>query len=361
MTCLFVIRVIGTRVDNVRCFKHVLGIISLSMNATPLSTSHIALQRRLHGLIGSSITPFDADDEVDLDVLRTNVALMAGWELSAVIASGGLGEFHSMTPAENLAVTEACVEAVGGSIPVIGSTGFGPKIAVQLARDCERAGAATLLVVPPYSPMVSAAGLADYYRAIADSCDLPLILYTRRTGDMFRPEFLSTLLADVPSIVAVMYHTQDIGTFLQARDLVERDHGPARVAWLTSAAEDVATAYAAAGAVGFTSSLSVFWPEAATALYRLLLDGRYMDYEQMRRRVVAPLVDFARETDSAAISVYKAAGDLLGYRCGPPRAPAKSLTADERDRLQELLDALAVPGAATRRVPRRRRPVAHAH
>ena len=107
------------------------------------------LKARLQGALAFPITPYRADGAVDLDGVRRNAAWLPGTGLAAIVAPSGTGELFGLSPDECSEVTAATVEAVGGRIPVIASVGFGPRVAADMARRADDAGADGILVLPP--------------------------------------------------------------------------------------------------------------------------------------------------------------------------------------------------------------------
>ena len=124
------------------------------------------LRAKLQGVIAFPVTPFKADFSLDVPGLRRNLQSLLQHPVAAVVAAGGTGEMYSLTPAEQLAVTQAAVEEADGRVPVISGTGFNLPIAVQLAQQAAQAGADAILALPPYYPNADECALADYYAAI---------------------------------------------------------------------------------------------------------------------------------------------------------------------------------------------------
>src|ERR671929_958428 len=137
------------------------------------------LQAALRGALAFPITPFAADGGVDLDAVRRNARWLPGHGLAAIVAPSGTGELFGLTPAEAVAVARATVEAVDDGLPVIASVGFGPRVAVEMAREAEAAGASGILILPPYYGNPDPQGLVAYYRRIAEATSLGVMPYAR--------------------------------------------------------------------------------------------------------------------------------------------------------------------------------------
>ena len=126
------------------------------------------LREKLRGVVGFPVTPFQMDLSLDLAALESNILEMIRHPFCSLVAAGGTGEMYSMTPSENVEVVRRTVAVVDGKVPVIGGVGFSVRIAADMAREMERAGADGLLVMPPYYVNAPTEGLLEYYRGTAD-------------------------------------------------------------------------------------------------------------------------------------------------------------------------------------------------
>src|SRR5271165_4744273 len=120
----------------------------------------------LTGVFGFPVTPFHRDLSLNLDALAENVDGMASYPFCAMVAAGGTGEVYSMTPDEIEQVVKVTVEAVNGRMPVVAGTGFNAVIGSDIARRVQRAGADSILILPPYYTHAPEEGLFHYYEAI---------------------------------------------------------------------------------------------------------------------------------------------------------------------------------------------------
>lgn len=303
-----------------------------------------ALQARLRGVLAFPITPFDADDRLDLDAVRSNAALLAESDLAAIVAPSGTGEFFALTPQEIVDIVRVTVEAVAGRKPVIAATGFGPRLGADLARAAQDAGAAGIMAMPPYYGKPDPDGLVAYYAAIGRATDLGLIPYARDAA-AFTPALVDRLVAEVPSVVAFKDGRGDVRLFQQIREHVTERRGADRLVWLAGAGDDLVGPYFAAGAEGFTSSLACFWPAAAAELFRLARAGDHAGLADYHARVVRPIYALRQRRPGFEVSVMKEAMGLLGYPAGPSRPPLANLDDREREELRGVLRSLDVPTA----------------
>ena len=301
---------------------------------------------QLRGALAFPITPFAPDGSVNLDAVRENAAFLATSRIAAIVAPSGTGEIFALTPEEATAIVGATVE-VPGDKPVIAAAGFGPTLGARMAREAEEAGAAAVMIVPPYYGKPDAEGLIGYYEQIAAATSLPVIPYARDSA-LFSPAQVVKLVQRVPQVIAFKDGRADVRLFQQIREQVSATLGADRLVWLAGSGDDLVGPYFAAGAEGYTSSLACFWPEASAELHDFMVAGDYAGLAAYHARVVAPIYAMRQRKPGYEVSVMKAAVDLLGYTAGPARAPLANLTPDEITELAALLKALAVPTKADR-------------
>ena len=124
----------------------------------------------------------------------------------AIIVCGTTGESSTLTHEEHLDVIRYCIKAVNGRVPVVAGTGSNcTQTAVYLSREAEEAGADGLLLVSPYYNKATQNGLYAHFKAVADSVNLPVLLYNvpSRTGCNIQPETILRLCSEVENIVGV--------------------------------------------------------------------------------------------------------------------------------------------------------------
>ncbi len=306
-----------------------------------------ALKGRLRGPIAFPITPYTQDGDIDLQAVKSNASWLADHQICAVVAPSGTGEIFALTPDECADVTAATVEAVAHQIPVIAAVAFNARIAADLARKAEIAGADGILVMPPYYATPDPQGLLAYYQQIAAATSLGVMPYARDAA-AFTPELIEQLARRVPNLIAFKDGRGDVRLFQRLREHVVEQLGADRLLWLAGVGDDLVAPYFSAGADGFTSSLACFWPEAAAELYRLASSADFDGLRSYHQRVVRPFYELRQRGRGFEVSVMKAAMELLGHPAGPARPPLGQLSERDRADLLAILERLEVPTAAAR-------------
>src|SRR5215212_2154607 len=131
------------------------------------------------GVLPALITPFTDDgNAIDADALTAIVHRLVAAGVGGLVPGGSTGEFTTLTNAERRQLAEVTVEAAAGRVPVVAGTGaLSTRETVELSRHAERAGAAAVMVVPPFYDALSWHELLAHYTAVADAIDIPIMYY----------------------------------------------------------------------------------------------------------------------------------------------------------------------------------------
>jgi 4-hydroxy-tetrahydrodipicolinate synthase len=151
------------------------------------------------------ITPFRTDGSVDENALRALVEWQLASGIAFLVPCGSTGEAAVLSLAEHRRVVEVVVEQVAGRIPVVAGAGANDTArAMQLSRECAAAGATHLLHVTPMYNRPPQRALLAHFRAVADACALPILVYNvpSRTGVNLEPT-TCVMLADDPRFIGV--------------------------------------------------------------------------------------------------------------------------------------------------------------
>jgi 5-dehydro-4-deoxyglucarate dehydratase len=292
----------------------------------------VDLKKQLRGVLGFPVTPYRADMSLDLAALEKNVDAMARHSFCALVAAGGTGEVYSMTPAESIEVVRVTVKAASGRMPVIGGVGFNTPMAVEMARGMEKAGAAALLVMPPYYINAPEAGMTEYFAAIGKASGLPLSFYSRDWA-VFTPDMVARLAERIPTLSIWKDGQGDARKYQRIMS-----HVGDRLAWLGGIGDDCVPAYFAIGVQAYTSSISNIAPRLSLALADAAVKGDRERLNDLMRRFVQPLYALRERSRGYEVTVMKAAMEMLGMPAGPVRPPLCALSARDTEDVRKLMD-----------------------
>src|SRR5450755_1642914 len=105
----------------------------------------------VEGIVASSLTPFSPSGELRLDLVPAHIDWLIGEGVSGISPLGSSGEFVGLESDDRKRVIEAVIAANAGRVHIMAGTHhYSTKIAIELSRHAEQAGADSLLVVPPY-------------------------------------------------------------------------------------------------------------------------------------------------------------------------------------------------------------------
>jgi 4-hydroxy-tetrahydrodipicolinate synthase len=183
------------------------------------------LSSRLGTILTAMVTPFDADEAVDLGKLAALAGHLIENGSDGLVVAGTTGESPTLTDAEKLAMFRTVVGAVGDRATVVAGTGSNDtRHSVELTRAAEACGVDAVLAVVPYYNKPPERGLLAHFRAIAAATTLPVIVYNipGRCVVNLSPEVLATL-AETENIVAVKQANSDLSETDRLMELSDLD------------------------------------------------------------------------------------------------------------------------------------------
>lgn len=277
------------------------------------------------------ITPF-TETGVNYPELGRIIEDQIAGGTDAIIITGTTGESATMTDAEHREAIRFAVEKVAGRIPVVAGTGSNEtSYAIELSKYAEQVGADALLLVTPYYNKCTQNGLIAHYTAIADSVNIPAILYTvpSRTGVSIKTETYAAL-SKHPRIVAVKEASGDLSAILRLRAAV----GDKLAVY--SGNDDQIVPILSLGGSGVISVLSNVAPKATHDICQNYFDGNVAEAARLQI-AYADLID-ALFCEVNPIPV-KTAMRRLGYDAGPLRMPLSEMEPAHAAQLDAALRA----------------------
>ena len=298
------------------------------------------LLKRFPGVIGFPVTPFTTEDQLDESAFRKNLQFMLDTDLAALAVCGSNGEMPSITLDEYRRVAEVASEMVGESKGLILGVGQTLHTAQSMARTARQVGASAILLVSPYSNDMSEAGLADYYRRVADVAEIPVFLYQTKWSGVL-PLGLLDRLTDVDNICMVKDENGSIGHYLNVRE----SFGD-RFYWVNGMAEPYVPSYWHLGVQTFTSGLACFMPQVTLDVMKHAQAGDFPAVNRLLDEIVVPLYKIRNRKPGYKCSMIKTAMELCGLPGGRVRSPLIEMDeADKRD-LDDLLVRTGLKPAA---------------
>ena len=151
------------------------------------------------------VTPF-CDGKIDYFSMDKLIDYQIQNETDAIVVCGTTGEASTLSYDEQISCIKHCVDYVNKRVKVIAGTGSNcTKSAINLSRIAEQLGVDGLLIVTPYYNKATQLGLKQHYGMIADSVNIPIIIYNvpSRTGCNIEPETVIDLAQNYHNIVGI--------------------------------------------------------------------------------------------------------------------------------------------------------------
>jgi len=296
---------------------------------------------RLDGLLSFPLTPFTADDRVDLDVLAEHVSRQLAAGPTALFVACGTGEFTGLTAAEYADVVRTAAKVVAGRVPVFAGAGGGPGTARGFVQAAADAGADGVLLLPPYLVSSTPAGLARHIEYVAESSPLPIVVY-QRANAVLSPSTAVTLL-DCPNVIGIKDGIGDVDAMLRIVTAV-RTSGHPRAETFSflnglPTAELSAQAYRAIGVAPYSSAVLTFVPEIATAFFHAVEVGDAVTVTRLLADFYLPFAALRDEVPGYAVALVKAGSRLTGLDMGGVRPPLLDPSAEHVARLATIIAA----------------------
>ncbi|AKE52261.1 4-hydroxy-tetrahydrodipicolinate synthase [Kangiella geojedonensis] len=189
------------------------------------------------GSIVAIVTPMTDEGQLDLEALRELVDWHIEQGTSGIVVMGTTGESGTVTEQEYFLAIKTVVEQAAGKIRIIaGSGAMSTDKTISLTNEVKKLGVDGALVVTPYYCKPSQQGLLAHFKAVAENCDLPIILYNvpGRTAVDLLPQTVAEL-AKLDNIVGIKEATGDVTRVTELNRLLETP--------ITILSGDDATAY----------------------------------------------------------------------------------------------------------------------
>ncbi len=288
-------------------------------------------KENLSGVFAPVVTPFTSD-EVVLDDLRFNLRKLNETDLAGYLALGSNGEFRSLTDKEQIQVLEVFAEEKGDKVVMVGTGCESSKQTIEKSKlVCEMGFDYVSVLTPCYfRKQIDSATLKAHYERVADSIDIPVLLYNA-------PGFTGGVQMPVQTVVELSQHPNIVGMKDSAPT------GPAKfLARLDPAADFHVLAGSAnflypslhLGAPGGVLSLANFLPGPSCDLYRLFTQGKYDEAKELHARLSR-----LNQAISGAWGVagVKAAMDITGFKAGQPRHPLRAVDSEAAKQIKRQI------------------------
>lgn len=237
---------------------------------------------KLTGCGTAIVTPFLSDESIDEVSLRRLIEYQLAGGVDFLVPCGTTGESATLTHEEQARVIAITVETVAGRVPVVaGAGGNNTREVIERIERYTAIGADAILSVTPYYNRPTQEGLIRHFSAIADTCQLPIILYNvpGRTGCNLEPS-TTAYLARHSRIVAIKEASGNLAQISELLAMVD----PAFT--VLSGDDGLILPIAALGGSGVISVAANLLPREVSNLTRLSVAGMMSEARELNRRLL---------------------------------------------------------------------------
>ena len=281
------------------------------------------------GSLVAIVTPF-RKGKIDEQTFGSLIEWQIANGTNGIVPCGTTGESATLSHEEHHRVVELTVEIVNRRVPVIAGTGSNSTDeAIALTRHAKQAKADGALLITPYYNKPTQEGLYRHYKAVAESVDIPLVLYNipGRTGVNMLPATIARLSA-IKSVVGVK---EGSGSVQQASDIVQMCGERLTVL----AGDDALTLpMMAVGGKGVITVTANVVPAEMANLVKTFMAGKVDEARKIHFKLSPLFAALFYETNP--IPVKEALG-MMGKIDPELRLPLCAMATDTRDKLARVL------------------------
>lgn len=291
---------------------------------------------RFGRMIPAMVTPFDENLELDLKQARALARRLVEGGSDALVINGTTGESPTVFYPQKMKLFQAVVEEVGGEIPIIANVGDNCTAdTVDFVKDVQKLGVDAFMLVVPYYNKPPQEGLYQHFKTIAESVDLPCILYNipGRCVINMTAETTLRLAHDVENIVAIK---EASGNLEQVKAIIKDAPDGFDV---YSGDDSLTYDMMKLGAAGVISTAGNVIPARMKELTDLCAEGNF----EKAKSVHDALLPFMDELFVTANPIMvKEALNLVGFAVGGVRLPLVNATAEQSAHLAEVMKEVGV-------------------
>lgn len=251
------------------------------------------------------VTPFKKGN-IDFDALKDLIEWQIEEGIDAIVSCGTTGEASTLSDEEHIETVRFTVEQTQGRVPVIAGAGSNnTSHAIWMSQQLEKVGADGLLLVTPYYNKCTQKGLVNHYKAIADSVNLPCILYSvqSRTGVNITPAAVSELCTH-PNIVGIKEASGNISQVVEIAKYVSSNFA------LYSGNDDMIVPLLSMGGIGAISTVANIIPKDTHEMIEAYLQNQSNKAREMQLHMKSLIDAMFIEVNPIPV---KAALNIMGF------------------------------------------------
>lgn len=284
------------------------------------------------GVATALATPFD-DKGVNVKEFSRFIEFQINAGVNALVVCGTTGESSTMTKVEKVQAIKCAISTSKKRVPVIVGTGSNNTLAtIEMSVLAEELGADGLLIVTPYYNKTTQNGLIEHYKAIANSVNIPIILYNvpSRTGMNILPETCFEL-SKIDNIVGIKEASGNISQVAKIAQLCGNDFS------IYSGNDDQILPILSLGGKGVISVLSNIKPKLTCKIVNSFFENNTATSRNEQLNALPLINALFAETNPIPI---KYAINCIGYDFGTPRLPLVECSSNLKSTIEKFLNEI---------------------
>lgn len=281
------------------------------------------------------VTPFNKDLSINLDQAKKLSRHLVQSGSDGLVVAGTTGESPTLSKEEKVDLFRAVVEEVGGEAVVLAGTGsYSTSESIALTQAAQKVGVDGVMLVAPYYNKPSQEGLYQHFKAIAESTDLPILLYNipGRTSVNVLPQTVARL-AQIPNIVAIKEASGSMDQVSELRRLLPDSFA------IYSGDDSLTLPILSLGGKGVVSVVAHLVGDRIKDMINAYTSGNTTLATDIHLKLFPLFKGMFITTNPVPV---KTALNLLGWVTGRPRLPLVEATPAERDAIKKLLEDMNI-------------------
>ncbi len=288
------------------------------------------------GIMPALITPFKEDNKsIHVETAKALLDFQLSQGADGFYILGGTGEGLVMAREEREQMCELCVKHVAHRKPVICHiAAMNLHEAIELAKHAERTGADAIAAVPPCFFFYDAEDLYQYYKKLAESVAIPVIIYYHPSAQKDMSAELIARIFEIDNVTGVKWSSNNFYELMKLKDMTQGDMN------IINGPDELLVSGLAAGAdAGIGSTYNVMLPEFLE-IYRLMQEGKVKEANAVQLKVNR-VIDIMAKNE--IIPAVKYAATLLGFDCGDATFPMRGFSDAQKAAFARDIKALGWP------------------
>lgn len=288
----------------------------------------------IKGAYTALITPFKENGKINYTKMAELIEYQIENDIDGLVICGTTGESSTLSTKEKKKLVKFSIDKVNKRVPVIIGTGSNnTKSAIMMSKYAQSVGADGVLLVTPYYNKTSQKGLIEHFTAIADSIDIPCILYNvpSRTGVNIEPDTVFKL-SNVKNIVGLKEASNNFSKNLEILSKVSPNFN------VVSGNDDSIVPLLSIGGTGVISVLSNIFPKDVHMICKAFFDGDVAYAKDLQLKFAGLIKALFCEVNPMPV---KDAMNILEFNVGIPRLPLTTVSLNTHELLKYELSNIS--------------------